>query len=612
MATPAQSGPSKEELIRKLKEEPKAWNEWWMGLGPEQRGQMDLQRIDLSEAYLQGRKLCDANLKRANLQGADLRRADLTGAKLGLADLRRALLGHSDLSGAQMYRANLRRANLQDIKLNGTNLLRANLRETNLRGTNLSVAKPGLLTRQVAGADLTGATLPEPLSKLYEKLGSVNKISDSAKKVFLALLGGCLYSWLTIATTTDSDLITNRASSPLPIIQTAIPIVGFYVVAPIILLCFYFYFHFYLQKLWEELAHLPAVFPDGKPLYQRADPWLFNDLVRAHFSKLRKNRPFLSKFQSLLSILLAWGLVPITLLLFWGRYLPCHDMFGTLALATIVSASTASAFQLYRLARQTLEGHERTPFTWSGLFKRRRNYYDLLRFGVTAATLSLLSIGAVYGTAPWATDSYRSPRTWIPAILNLVHYSPFANLTEGGRPNANLSGRNLAYATADHANLINAKLDAANLDYSQLNWASLSGSNLEHASLKSASLRDVLLKASELRHADLEDAHLEHANFEGADLTQANLRRTWLSNAKFDNAIIKYADLRDAADLTMENISSSKNYEQAFLPPALLNALGLPPAHNEVLQEYLDSKSQEPFDLWQQKRRENKVKVAGK
>ena len=217
-------------------------------------------------------------------------------------------------------------------------------------------------TEQLAGADLTGAKLPDDLKTLYDKLENVKGISESARKIFLAVLAACLYCWLTIATTTDVNLITNRASSPLPIIQTPIPIVGFYVVAPLLLLCVYFYFHFYLQKLWEELGSLPAIFPDGRPLHTKVDPWLLNDLVRAHLPKLKAGRPFLSHFQLWISVLLAWWVVPITMLLFWGRYLRRHESTGTTFHVVLLVISLVAAVCLYRLAVATLRGTERKPF----------------------------------------------------------------------------------------------------------------------------------------------------------------------------------------------------------------------------------------------------------
>ena len=221
----------------------------------------------------------------------DLNAADLSGKDLSYADLRAANLEHAKLCRADLYQANLSGADLWHVNFTDAHLSEAKLRETNLRAADLSSLGGALQTEQLAGSDLTGAKLPDQLKKLYDSLENVKGISESARKIFLAVLAACLYCWLTIATTTDVNLITNRASSPLPIIQTAIPIVGFYVVAPLLILCVYFYFHFYLQKLWEELGSLPAVFPDGRPLHTKVDPWLLNDLVRAHLPQAERRPP---------------------------------------------------------------------------------------------------------------------------------------------------------------------------------------------------------------------------------------------------------------------------------------------------------------------------------
>ena len=110
----------------------------------------------------------------------------------------------------------------------------------------------------------------------------------------------------------------------LPIISTDIPIDWFYPVAPLVLLAAFFYLHFYLRRLWEGLADLPARFPDGKRLDQRAYPWLLNSLVRRHFERLRE-RPFTSHMEEWFTIFLAWWAVPITLAGFWLLYLPRGD-----------------------------------------------------------------------------------------------------------------------------------------------------------------------------------------------------------------------------------------------------------------------------------------------
>src|SRR6516225_6078534 len=217
-----------------------------------------------------------------------------------------------DLRGAQLAGKDLGNSDLISADLSEANLCRARLANCQMAGTIL------------AGADLTGAELPGTVSQQLDNLDNVKEISSNAQKLFIAMLAACLYCWLTIAATTDLNLIADRATSSLPIIQTTIPIVGFFYVAPLLLLGVFFYLHFYLQKLWQELSILPAIFPDGNPLYAKIDPWLLNDLVRIYRPTLKGRTPFLARLQLWISVLLAWWVVPLTLLLFWVRYLVCH------------------------------------------------------------------------------------------------------------------------------------------------------------------------------------------------------------------------------------------------------------------------------------------------
>jgi hypothetical protein len=137
----------------------------------------------------------------------------------------------------------------------GTECLPQDLPGQDLRGKDLTSIE-GLLPEHLAGADLTGARLPEHIAT-FPALGQVAAISSEARKIFIGLLAACVYSWLVIGTTTDVALILNTASSPLPIVNTPIPIAGFYVVGATLLAAVYCYLHFYLQRLWRTLATLP-------------------------------------------------------------------------------------------------------------------------------------------------------------------------------------------------------------------------------------------------------------------------------------------------------------------------------------------------------------------
>jgi len=472
------------------------------------------------------------------------------------------------------------------------------MREANLQSANLSGAKGGLQTEQLAGADLTGASLPEELKKLYDALENVNNISESARKLFLAVLAACLYSWLTIATTTDVNLITNRASTPLPIIQTSIPIVGFYWVAPLLLICVYFYFHFYLQKLWEELSSLPAILPDGRPLHAKIDPWLLNDLVRAHLPKLNVSPPFLSYFQLWISVLLAWWVVPITMFLFWGRFLPRHARTGTTFHVALLMISVTAALGLYRLAVATLRGAERKPFRWKGMLKSRGGYHAAALAVAIGALFAIVSWGAIMGVpsrAPLLGLPSLLPNrigeegevtgylSWVPRLMGLVGYSPFAELT-----GTEVSQKKSTWSKNDK-------------DLDAVTGAQLSKQNLRYARAKGAFLAGALLGIADLRGADLIGADLRGANLIGANLSIADLRGADLSGADLSGADLLGADMLGASldsysDLTYTNLRNAENlnpfllkkalhWEMAFYNDETLRALGLPPDHNDRLAE---------------------------
>jgi uncharacterized protein YjbI with pentapeptide repeats len=557
------------------------WNEW--------RKTKDGPSLDLSGADLRNRDLNGADLRGVNLSGAVLR-----GAKFGPG----SLLWNANLAGADLYGANLRGADLQDVNFSDADLFQADLRESNLQGADLSTAKGGLLSKQLAGSDLTGAQLPEPLAKLYDSLGSVKDISDNAQKIFLALLAGCLYSWLTIAQTTDVELITNRASSPLPIIQAVIPIRAFYVISPLIILCIYFYFHFYLQKLWEELGSLPAIFPDGRLLHNRTDPWLLNDLVRSHFARLKDGRPFLSYFQAWISILLAWWLVPITLCLFWMNYLRKHDRIGGTLHSLLLALAIFSAVRLYRIAGETLRGHERAVFRIKDLLKRRSTYLRAA-FAIALAT-SLITISdrqitqGISDLNIVGADVSLKPSNWTEKKDEELDYVKGANLVESDLRFAVADGAFLVKAHMRHADLdqisaVTADLRQANLTDANLGRADLRGARLQNATLLSARLPGARLDYADLKGADLHSADLSHACLDGADMSGASLIDANLTDASFNKTTVRYAVFRRSSGLTPKMMKASRDWQLAFYDPDMLGQLGLPPDHNETLQKQMEA-----------------------
>jgi len=564
---------------------------------------------------------------------ADLSRTDLAGLNLSGSDLR-----HADLQGACLRGTDLRRANLHAGDLTGANLLDARLQEADLRDANLKEADL-LLSKQLAGADLAGARLPGAILK-FEGLAIVEQISRNARTIMFSMLLACVYTWLTIATTTDALLLTNSISSPLPIIRTEIPIAGFFWVAPLILLSLYLYFHIYLQRLWETLADLPAVFPDGSRLDKRAYPWLLNGLVTSHFKRLRNSRPQFSRLQNGLSVLLGWLTVPVTLLALWLRYLPRHDWLGTTLQVLLSIAAIGAGVLFYRAATATLRREMKLALSWKQYSADTRGVKRVVFVLAMGVVFGGFSFGAINGI-PYNTDHAASisaidARLWVPRLMETLGNDTFVDFIEenistkpanwvekkddksnlGLIKGARLKDANLAYARArsaflvkadlrkanlfgadlSNADLRQANLQDANLNYADFNGARLRGVNLKGASLKGVSLRGYNFDADNLAGVDFQDASLQNirfsdanlqdASFEGAhlikvDFSETNLQNANLSRAVFEEVSLARANLQGAHLIGVQGLSkktllNTVNWVFANLDQAMLNTLELP------------------------------------
>jgi hypothetical protein len=121
-------------------------------LGRSGHAGLDLRRVVLWGADLEGAALVEANLCQARLRGARF-----VGSKLQRARLRNADLVGADLSGADLRGANLIGADLSATKLHGTDLQGADLSGARLRAADLREAS--LVGATLGDADLTAAAL---------------------------------------------------------------------------------------------------------------------------------------------------------------------------------------------------------------------------------------------------------------------------------------------------------------------------------------------------------------------------------------------------------------------------------------------------------------------
>jgi uncharacterized protein YjbI with pentapeptide repeats len=559
--------------------------------------------IDLAEILDQHKQWVESGGEsgvKADLTGINLAKADLTGVNLQGAHLHRVNLASADLSMANLRGASLVRSNLQNVNLLGTELRGANLMGANLYGAE------GLWFGRLGGTNLFDAVLPESISAVdsSKAIGDATKV---ARWFYFLTLGASLICCLLIGFTTDVRLLLNASVLPIPRLGTLLPMTGLYLGGPLVLLALSLRFHFLLLRLWGSMAALPAVFPDGQTL-EKDGPWYLMGLVRRHFRWQGESRSAMTAFETALSTVLAYWIIPATLFFFWLRYLTRQDFRGTLLHVFLMTVAVATATCVpFVVSRVLRPGDIRIP--------KSKNILRMI-LGTTRAALAtgcilfVISLGVNRGlpsdrTAA-AEESPADPRRWAAMVFQSVGYRPYADLTEATLSTpppageewtdetvqqisgARLNLMNLRYARGYRAFLVNAKLWRANLEGAYLSEADLRGSNL-----REALLRNAVFDRAQLAHAILVSSNATGANFAAADLRFSDLsygtfENAVLSNAKISGASLYAVNLRNAqllrTDLSRTDMRDTKlehavlsfsNLEQTDLSSAKLGEANL-------------------------------------
>jgi len=511
----------------------------------------DFSRANLANVFFRNLKLNGANFQDANLFsshnegvhfiGANLNgtifdRAAFDGTVFRNANLQNAKLRHIHFAEVDLENADCRFADFSHSGISSVNLTSTKLNHAIFTGANIG-DNIGMRTSQLGGTDLTGTKLTDDIGK-FEGLKHVEDLSKHARNIFLSVVGGCVFSWLTIATTTDASLITNAANSgtKLPVIGTSVPIAGFFWAAPVILFALYIYLNLYLQRLWEGMASLPAIFPDGRTLDERSHPWLLSGIIRKIVPRLSKRPLAQSWVQFSISVVATWMLVPATIGFFLWRYLPRHDWFGTVWIWLLFAVSIAYGIYTYRLARKTLKGNLVLPSEEEILENAKKSKWVQVWAFIWPIPLNWAWLAATLIAAGWSFLAIEIGS--IPFTKIEIGY---AQLQGAILKNANLENMDLRRALMSDADLANANLKEADLS-----GAILTNANLTKAKLGSANLQSATLYHAYLHMANLESACLLNTDLQRADLTKANLNSAFLAATILNHAKLGGVSLKSA------------------------------------------------------------------
>ena len=522
------------------------------------------QKIDLVGAKLEGAELVGVNLRFADLQEADLKAADLL-----LADLRDTCLARTSLEEACLVGANLEGANMEGAAL----------------GTAM-----GLVPRQLAGANLRDATLPPQILE-FPALADFARASRTAVWFFSATMSVSLLSWLMIWKTKDVQLISDSSIFPFLHSQaasTAFPTAEIYLIAPALLLAVYLTFQYHLQRLWDAVLELPAIFPDGHSLDEHR-PWIVTGLLRVHFRWMNQDAPSTRFIEKAISILLAYWLVPLTLLCYWGRYLTRQDMHGSLLHVLLFAAATGVAVYSTTRVGRPEESFGAEKKLSAGLLRKLKSISFSHLIGALVVILFLLSLGTIKGVPH---DVSRAPqfaaadiRRWAPTVFWSIGYEPYSDLTEavistkpagwngtddqlGSVTGAHLNKTNFRYAQAYGVFLANGHLFRADFKGAFLSEADLRGADLGQSTLSLAILDRAQMSHTNLDRANLDGANMTRADLRGANLSYSSLVDATLVDVRLDGASLYSARL-SGANLIRANLNKA-DFREAHMEGAIL------------------------------------------
>ena len=519
-----------------------------------------------------------------HLSSANLAGLDLTGANLQGADLQKVNLRGGDLSMANLRNANLVEADLRETNLLGTEFSGANLMGANLYGSQ------GLWSGRLGGTNLFDATLPEAVAALTGRK-TIEQFTQSARWFYLLLMALCVGACALIGLTTDVRLLLDESATVTAHIPKILPLQGFYLGVPLLLLAFYLRMQFLLLRLWGSMGALPAVFPDGQTP-EKDGRWYLMGPIRPYLKWTREPHSAVGMIECYVAIGLAYWAVPAVLFLFWVRYLVMQDYRGTLLHVVSFTLASAAACALPRVVRRVLRPGDWTDESTSQFM------HDVLRATrvpvLVGMTIFLLSLGVIRGL-PGDTNlrpevGRGDPRRWAATAFESVGYRPYADLTEQrissrrdipiAPPNSNndangprLNEINLRYSRGYHAAFANARMWRANLEGSSLAEADFRGANLREANLRSARMDHALAEKANLVSVDARGATFNGSDFHGSDWSFANLAGAVLTTANLQGATLYAVNLRQAnllrADLARADLRDT-HMEQAVVSLAKL------------------------------------------
>ena len=421
---------------------------------------------------------------------------------------------------------------------------------------------------------------PKDLGELQKAL---NEAAGKASVLWTTFITFQLYLAIAFGSVTHRDLFL-ETSIKLPLLNVDLALVGFFVVAPLLLLIFHFYLFLQLLGLASKAKDYNTLLVDEAPaasdqryLRQRLDVFPILQFLAGPSDQ----RAGFSGYSLRLITWITLVAMPVLILL-QGQvtFLPYHRewIVWLQRVAVLIDLALIWYFWIHlRSDDDSSKGVGRKAWIYLGggagtlcvvIFSTYLATFpgELMKTYLPepSSLLALLFEGGVdtvsgrprgnvfsnrlvltdqsFVVDPEKLDKIAVSRSFHDRDLRLAVLNR-ANLRKVDFTGAQLQGAELGGAQLQGARLDGAQLQGASLDGARLQGASLDGAQLQGAELGGAQLQGASLERAQLQGARLDGAQLQGAEFGGAQLQGTSLERAQLQGARLDGAQLQGASL---------------------------------------------------------------------
>jgi uncharacterized protein YjbI with pentapeptide repeats len=441
---------------------------------------------------------------------------------------------------------------------------------------------------------------PKDVGELQRAL---NDAAGKASVLWTTFVLFQLYLAITFGSVTHRDLFL-ETSLKLPVLNVDLALVGFFAVAPTLLVIFHFYLFLQLLGLASKARDYNTLLMDEAPvasdrqyLRQRLDVFPILQFLAGPRDQRTGFRGFSLRLMAWITLV---GTPVLILLQGQVTFLPYHlEWIVWLQRVTVLTDLSVIWYFWIHLRSEDV----------AILIRRVSSKVWMLFGGIVSLCVVTFSIYLATFPGEWLNANL--PGSSLQALL---FEGPVDNVS--GRPRSLFSNRlvltgqsfvtdhekpdkiaisrsfrgrdlrsavllatdlrkaNFRYAQLQGASLVLAQLQGAWLDMAQLQGARLLGAELQGASLYNAQLQGASLEAAQLQGASLEEAQLQGASLDRAQLQGASLDEAQLQGASLFEAQLQdvrgtpnvdLADLRNI-DATPTSHSDSENRLPALDP----------------------------------------------